>query len=1083
MYTQESIDRIREVDIVQLINNYVTLKKSGANYKGLSPFTDEQTPSFMVSPVKNIFKCFSSGHGGDGIGFIQQYEGVDFIKAIEIIAQKCGVFLEREHFSEEKQKVYETRKDLIALSVNVAKQYNKELLALSKDHWTIQMLKDRGYDKETIIEFQLGFAPADNLVSKAVVQSAKLDLAKDVGLVKVKNGNSYDFFRDRVIFPIMDRNGQAIAFGGRRSNKEEDQKYQKYLNSPDSAIYKKSDILYGLHLAAIHINKSKTAILVEGYTDVISMHAKNANNTICTCGTALTDKQAGNLCRLADHVIIFRDGDKAGIKAAIRDIDILLATGVRVSVIIPEEGQDPDTIAQGQMDMSKFVDEYASDAIEWKADFLLKKCGDNPTEKVNVLNDILQTLSCIDNKLIRDEYTKKLGPLFGQSARTLNQEIKRILSERYEKRKAEAEKNGTVDVKGLPKGADIDEYLEKNYCTIGNQFWMKTKEGWNPVTNFKMTPLFHIKGSGTDTPRTFDVINIKGKRALVEVPSSVMLNLTGMQSLLLDAGVFAFDVNVNTIQFKTIMQSLIEECIEAKPFTYFGWQSKGFWAFANGIYQNEKFHEVNKYGIVVVENLEKVESEYYDNTPNYYSPAFSEMNKFKDDDQDEYENDRAFVFKSAKVGLADWMKQVVKVYGEKGNFAIAFSFASIFRDFILSRYSFFPHLFLTGEKGSGKSKFGDTIHKLFTYKLAPFDLNSGTIVGFYRRLARLKNVPAFFEEYHDKIDDRMFQSIKAAYDGRGREKGKMTDDNRTQISKVNSSMVIASQYLPNRDDNSVSERSIIIPFTKRDDYTQDDLQNYYKLKEWEESGLSSLVLQIVKHRNLIEQNFHEAYQANINRFKKDLFGKEYKERILNNFNALYTPITILYKCFEFPFVLQDFYTQCLNGVIDNSDMLTETEGLSEFWKTIEKLYERGQIKEGEHFIIDTPLGFTIQPKKGEKEEFSNSNKDRILFLRLNSVHQDYVNEVSRRDGVDVIGEGSLRTYFKAKRYFIGFQAAKRFKEKSTSCYCFNYDLMLDNDIINLEPFTKDETANPFPYPSVFNTNDDDNNSELPFEDN
>ncbi|WP_281991213.1 DNA primase [Aquimarina aggregata] len=1051
MYTKESIDRIRESSIVQLIEQSVTLKKSGVNYQGLSPFTDEKTPSFIVSPVKNIFKCFSTGKGGDGIRFIQEYESCGFIEAIKIIGERCNIFLEEEQLSEAYKKKQSQAKELIALNTSVSNRYSKFWKDLPDTHWAKKMMQARGYDESICIEFGLGFTPPDNLISETIVKNAKLELGKELGLVKVKNGNSYDFFRERIIFPIHDRNGQVIGFGGRRDNDESVKKYPKYLNGSNSPVYNKSNTLYGLHLAAIHIRKSKSVILVEGYTDVISMHNKGAANTVATCGTALTENHASILCRYAKHVILFRDGDKSGLNAVLKDIDILLKVGVRVSVVILEKGEDPDSIAQGQINMSAYVDEYVTDGVLWKSETLLKET-DDPTEKAHALNEIVEMLCKIDNKIIRDEYVKSIAKLSGHTVRTINVEIKQLLSEEESKRLLQTKKEGGQKVDGLPEGADPNEFLEKGFCTIGNAYWMKTKNGWQAITNFKMTPLFHIKG-GVDTPRTFEMISTKGKKALIEIPSTMIFNLTQLQSYILNYGVFTFDVNITMALFKTLMVNLIEECIEAKQFSFFGWQSKGFWAFANGVYFQNTFHEVNKYGIVVIEGLEKVESEYYDNTPNFYSPAFNESNRFTDDDKDEYENDRTFIYKKATIDFNTWMSQIVKVYGKKkGNVAIGFSIASMFRDFIQKRYTFFPHLYLSGEKGSGKSKFGDSIHNLFTYKLAPFDLNSGTLVGFYRRLARLKNVPAFFEEYHDKIDDKMFQAIKGAYDNRGREKGKMTDDNRTQISKVNCSIIMAGQYLSSRDDNSVTSRSITEMFIKKDSYEDGEIEDYNTLKTWEEEGLSSLILEVIQYRNIVEQNFHKVFSDSSKKFRNDLSKYEYQERMLNNYNALYAPIVILYQFFEFPFTLEEFYTQCLNGIIDNSQVLVETEGLSEFWSTLEKLFERGFIKEGIHFKIDNPHSETINPKKGEKETWKNKKGCNVLYLRLNSVHQDYVNEVSKRSGVDVIGEGTIRNYFKSKKYYIGPKAGARFGGKSTSCYCFDYDMLKYNNIVNFDAF-------------------------------
>lgn len=1057
MYTDESIDRIREVAIESIVSQYVELKKSGSNFKGLSPFKEEKTPSFIVSPAKNIFKCFASGKGGDAIRFIQEFDGCSFIEAIETIAQKCNVFLEKIHYSEEQQQKQDEKNVLISLNTAVSKEYTKNLRALPDEHWSKKHLQKLGYNEEVIIDFQLGYAGKDNTVAKTVVKNAQLQNAKELGLVKVKNGASFDFFRDRIIFPIINAKGQVISFGGRRNNTAT--KYAKYINSPESVVYNKSNIFYGIHIALRPIRKANVAVLVEGYTDVISMHLKEVTNTIATCGTALTDDHATYLCRICDHVILFRDGDKAGHKALYRDIDILLAKGLRVSVVVPPEGEDPDSIARGQLDMNVFLNDNLQDAVLWKTSQIYSDCEDNPSEKIKALEKVISLLCKIENTLIRKEYLKDVSKISKHSVRDIGIQIKNYESKEHDKRLAALEKNTSSFIDGLPEGADPEEYLEKGYVTIGNSYWVKTKNGWNPITNFRLTPLFHIKG-GADTPRLFEMINIRNKKALVEIPSTMLLNLTQLQSFILNYGVFTFDVSINQVFFKTLMINLIEECVEAKEFSCFGWQKKGFWAFANGIFYKNEFHEVNKYGIVVIEGLQSIKNEYQEDIINYYSPAFNESNRLKDDDKDEYENDRSFVYISSSINFNTWIKQMVLVYGKrKGAIGIGFSVATMFRDLILKRYNFFPMLYLSGEKGSGKSKYGDSLHKLFTYKLPPFDLNSGTLVGFYRRLARLKNVIAFFEEYHDKIDDKMFQSLKGAFDGRGREKGKQSDDNRTQISEVNSSVVLASQYNTSRDDNSLVSRSITQLFIKKEEYTTEEITAYNKLKEWEEEGLSSLILEVIQHRTLMEQNLHVQFAENSRRFREDLRNYDYEERILNNYNAIYTPLVILQSFFDFPFSQEEYYQICLEGIQENSSVLVESEGLSEFWNTLEKLFERGAIKEGIHFKIDNPVEETLTPKKNQKQRWQNKAGCNVLYLRLKSVHQDYVNEVSRRSNVDVIGEGSIRNYLKSKKYYIGPKAAHRFGGKSTNCYLLNYDILKGGNLLNLDPI---KTENSLP---------------------
>ena len=430
------------------------------------------------------------------------------------------------------------------------------------------------------------------------------------------------------------------------------------------------------------------------------------------------------------------------------------------------------------------------------------------------------------------------------------------------------------------------------------------------------------------------------------------------------------------------------------------------------------------------------------------------MHKHNRDDDDPYENDRYFVYKKSPVTMDTWMKQMQKVYNEKAIIGISSVFFSLFRDLFVKTHAVSPLLFLSGEKGSGKSKYAESLASLFTYKQPAFDLNGSTLVAFSRRIGRTRNAITLLEEFHDNIDLKILQSIKGSYDNRGRELGMATGDNRTKVAKVNCFLVMLSQYLSSWDDNAITSRSVIQHFIKpQENFTQQEINEYNLLKSWEEEGLTSLVLDIVEHREEVEKGYVKTYADIINRFKKDLKAHDYQERMLQNYVVIMTPITILWQHFNFPFEYEELYQLCKNAIIDSSDLIIESEGLAEFWKTLEYLLDRQPyplLVKDTHFIIDTPIGLKLQGRKGEKEiEWNNDQRKRVLFLRLNAVHQLYHKEVSTREGVDVIGENTLRNYFKSKKYYIGAVKSKNFSDTSTSAYIFDYDMMEASGILNL----------------------------------
>lgn len=1064
MYKESSINLVREADIVQIINHYVPLKRAGSLFEANSPFNpNDKTPSFKVSPAKNNFVCYSTQHMGDGIKFVMLKENCTFIEAVEKIAGICNIFLDREEETEEVKQKRSEKEQLFKLMEWSAKKYQAELQKQPNDHWTKQMIASREINEETLISFQIGYAPEDwKFLTTPIIDNAKFEIGKTTGLVHVKDSNSFDFFRNRLIFPIHDVNGNVIGFGGRCADDDPAKEGgRKYINSKETIIYSKSRSLYGIFQAKNSIQKSRTAILTEGYTDVTALHQNGCTNAVASGGTALTDDQCKLLKRFADQVIICRDNDgfdengnpKAGTKAALKDINELLLHGFKVQVVLFPEGEDPDSFSRKQENIQEWIKDNMQDAVLWKATFLKNQAANDPDSMSKAVDESVEMLFQIKDEVKQGMYIDQIKKIFKLPIKTFKDKLIELSTKVVEKVSKNTEAATAEDL-GLPAGADFEEFKKYRFCTIGNSCWFQGRSGnFFKGTNYKIMPLFHVYGKN-DNKRLCEVINEEGVKKLIDFDSSDFVSRNKFDEALINEGFFVSFENFDSKQFTLMRNRILSDFVMAFELKTLGWQKEKFFAFADCVFFNGQRKKVNEYGIVQVETESAETSEYFQEVKHYYSPAFSEIYKHTRDDDDPYENDRYFVYKESPVALYTWMDQMYKVYGNKSITGIAFVIASMFRDIYIKRYQFFPHLFLSGEKGSGKSKFGESLVAIFTYKQEPFDLNSGTPVAFYRRLSRIVNAPTMLEEFHDNVDDKIFQSLKGAYDGRGREMGKATGDNRTTTTKVNSSLIILSQYLSARDDNSLTSRSVIEHFIKpQENFTNEQLENYNLLKSWEEKGLSSMLIDILEHRPEVEEKIHLVYAEINKKLKKELLGYEYQERMLQNYVALLAPMKILWEKFKFPFSYDEMYKQFKEAIVDSSDLIIESEGLAEFWRTLEYLLDRQPyplLVKDQHFIIDTPLSLKLQARKGEKDtDWHNTERKRVLFLRLNAVHQMYHKEVSSRDGVEVIGENTLRNYFKSKKYFIGAVKSHRFSDTSTSAYVFNYDMMEHAGVLNL----------------------------------
>ena len=431
MIPQETIGKIFDsADIVEVIGDFIHLKKSGSNFKGLSPFANEKTPSFMVSPGKRIFKDFSSGKGGNVVTFLMEHEQLSYPEALKWLANKYNIEIEE---AEETQDQIEAKhqKEALYLAHQFANEFFKTSLKDSNEGKSVGLsyLKKRGYNLNTIDEFELGYSPDDYnaLENEAKKANYSLGPLKISGLIKEGEKGNYDFFRGRIIFPIHNITGRIIGFGGRTLRT--DKKVAKYFNSPESDIYNKSNVLYGLFQSKNEIIKNDSCLLVEGYTDVISLHHNGIKNAVSSSGTSLTEGQIRLIKRFTNNVVILYDSDPAGINASFRGVDMILKAGLNVKVVLFPEGEDPDSYAHqlSNEDFKSYLNDNQIDFISFKANHLLEKTKNDPINISKTINDIIISISIIPDAVSRSVYIKKTAQIFEMDEELLINEVRKKL--------------------------------------------------------------------------------------------------------------------------------------------------------------------------------------------------------------------------------------------------------------------------------------------------------------------------------------------------------------------------------------------------------------------------------------------------------------------------------------------------------------------------------------------------------------------------------------------------------------------------------------------------------------------------------
>ncbi|NJB81453.1 DNA primase [Wenyingzhuangia aestuarii] len=468
MISRETIDRVFETARVEeVIGEFVTLKKSGSSFKGLSPFVDEKSPSFMVSPVKGIWKDFSTGKGGNAISFLMEHEHYSYPEAIRYLADKYNIAIEETEQTDEQKEAADERESMYLVSKYAQDYFHNTMLNTQKGKAIgLSYFKERGFTNEMIETFQLGYCLDDwtAFTDTALKNGYDLQYLESTGLTIVKEGGKqFDRFKGRVMFPIHSMSGRVLGFGGRILTS--DKKAAKYLNSPESDIYHKSKILYGLYQAKKTISKEDNCYLVEGYTDVISMYQKGITNVVASSGTALTPDQIRLVKRLTPNMTVLFDGDAAGLRASVRGIDLILEQGMNVKVVTFPDGDDPDSFSKKKSteELKEYLENNQQDFISFKVSLLLEEAKNDPIKKAGLIRDIVMSISKIPDSIKQEVYIQECARLMDISETVLFNELAQMLDKqaRDAERKPSARPRMTIASSNKPtnssSGGDVPD--------------------------------------------------------------------------------------------------------------------------------------------------------------------------------------------------------------------------------------------------------------------------------------------------------------------------------------------------------------------------------------------------------------------------------------------------------------------------------------------------------------------------------------------------------------------------------------------------------------------------------------------------
>ncbi|GAB4008357.1 DNA primase [Spirosoma migulaei] len=447
---EETVERIRQsVDILEVINDFVSLKKRGSNYIACCPFHNEKSPSFNVNPTRQIYKCFGCGKAGDAVRFVMDIENISYGESLRYLAKKYGIEIEEQEQTPE-DLLRQNERESLLIVLNFAKAFFQETLLNTDEGKSIGLsyFRERGFTNPTIEAFELGYTldQWDALLQEGQRRGHSRELLEKAGLILIKEGNPggdrkvFDRFRGRVMFPIHNVSGRVIAFGARILKTDKNQ--PKYLNSPETAVYHKSQVLYGIFQAKQAIRQEDVCYLTEGYTDVISLHQAGIKNVVASSGTSLTTEQIRLIARFTPNVTILYDGDAAGIKAALRGLDMVLEEGLNLRLLLLPDGEDPDSYVHkvGADAFKAYIKEHSQDFIDFKASQWLTEAGDNPLKRAEGISDVCGSITKIPDPLKRQTLSQRVAQVFHVSEQSVISEINRLLRKQQEQTKKDADR-------------------------------------------------------------------------------------------------------------------------------------------------------------------------------------------------------------------------------------------------------------------------------------------------------------------------------------------------------------------------------------------------------------------------------------------------------------------------------------------------------------------------------------------------------------------------------------------------------------------------------------------------------------------
>lgn len=1074
MISDKTIEAVRNLDIEDVLKSWgLEFRRRGSTMFASCPFHSENTPSFSITPGRNLWFCHSCHRGGDGIKFYMEREGMDFLQAVEAIAKANNLHIEytQEEQTDEQKEAAKLKESVLAAVATVHKFFFDQLrVELSDEASAAREYAYSRWPEDFCSTCGIGLAPKDGKLlmeyckSKAITE----DLLVQSGIYKrdEKSGRIYTLFRNRLVIPIRDRFGRVIAFTARYLGDDKADKVGKYVNSCNSSVFTKGESVFGIDRAsrcrdALYYN------IVEGAPDVLRLQSIGLENTVATLGTAWSGTQFDILKKHIQSLCFIPDSDPPkdesfgpGFKAVMTNGAEAVRRGFDVTVReLPfnEEKADDDAVILHKNDADEYIlspEIYAAipekPFILWVAEKKFSVASSLAEQRV-IVAEVADLLRHIKDDAIADECIASLAKING-TVKSWKAAISRAKGEARQRAAKSDPKNDAERRKELLRQCNLN--------IIDNCFYTYDEGEAVRLSNFFLESLYHIKDE-TNGTRLFRMVNKFNEAVEIEFRESELCSLTTFQQRVGSVGNYIWRAKIDKLN--NVKEYLYRGTRSAERVRKMGWDAvNGFFAFGNGVFNGDRFLAVDDLGIV-----ETAPSR------SFYIPATSKM---YENNPEIYQFERLFIHENRSgIKLYDFAIQLVKVFGDNAKIAFCYLLATLYRDVIFNRTRHFPILNLFGEKGTGKTTLATSLQSFFIHSVDPPNLGVTSVPAMNDRVSQAVNSLVVFDEYKNDLDVRKIAYLKGLWGGGGQTKKNQNTDGMASQTIISTGIALCGQDKPTQD-MALFTRVLFLAFSKTS-FTKPERDAYEDLVAMCSLGNTHLTLEVLGHRLLFEKNFSNAYSLTKSELSKIVEGEKIHDRIFGNWIIPLAAFRTLESVLSLPFSYNDLLTVAVAGMRLQNETAQESSEMGDFWEALQGFHTQGRAIDKAHFRIKWHRTFRSTTMK---EDMIFAEPTPVLYLNSAAVAGLFNGRGAANATANRSNWSTMLSYLRSHPSFLGLKQdrftillangtpdytfetvngtqTKKMKVNRPKAMCFNYAMLKAEFGLNLETEVISET--------------------------